>query len=223
MKIFLDSAILDEIKTAASWGVLDGITTNPTLIMKAASSAKASASAEDFKETILEITKLVDGPISVETVSTDTAGMVQEGTEFAKWHPNVHVKVPCTSEGIRACKELSNVGIKTNVTLVFTTNQVLLAAKAGATLISPFVGRLVDAGEDGMQMITESVQVIKNYNFSSQILVASVRDPGVVARAAFLGAHVVTAPFKVLEAMFKHPLTDKGIETFLADWAKVKR
>jgi transaldolase len=214
MKLFIDSAKLDEIKTAASWGVLDGVTTNPTLIMQA---------GMDFKETILEITKMVNGPISAETVSPDAEGMVKEGKEFAKWHKNIHVKVPCTSEGIKAVGMFKKLGIKTNVTLVFSANQVLLAAKAGATLISPFVGRLVDAGEDGMKMIAESVQIIENYGFESQILVASVRDTRTVTDAAVLGAHIATCPFKVLEAMFKHPLTDKGIEKFLSDWDKAKK
>ena len=214
MKLFIDSAKLDEIKIAASWGIIDGVTTNPTLIMQA---------GMDFKTTILEITKMVDGPISVETVSPDAPGMVKEGKEFAKWHKNIHVKVPCTSEGIKAVKEFRKLSIKTNVTLVFSANQVLLAAKAGATLVSPFVGRLVDAGEDAMQMIAESVKIIKNYNFDSQILVASVRDTRMVTDAAVLGAHIATCPFKVLEAMFKHPLTDKGIEKFLEDWTKVRK
>ena len=214
MKLFIDSAKLDEIKTAATWGILDGVTTNPTLIMQA---------GMDFKTTILEITKMVDGPISAETVSSDAVGMIKEGKEFATWHKNIHVKVPCTSEGIKAVKEFRKLGIKTNVTLVFSANQVLLAAKSGATLISPFVGRLVDAGEDGMAMIAEAMQIIKNYNFTSQLLVASVRDTRMVTDAAVLGAHIATCPFKVLEAMFKHPLTDKGIEKFLADWAKAKK
>ena len=214
MKLFIDSAKLDEIKIAASWGILDGVTTNPSLILQGGG---------DFKKTILEITKIVDGPISAETVSPDAAGMVKEGKEFAKWHKNIHVKVPCTSEGIQAVKEFRKLGIKTNVTLVFSANQVLLAAKVGATLISPFVGRLVDAGENGMEMIAEVMQIIKNYNFTSELLVASVRDPGMVTQAAKLGAHIATCPFKVLEAMFKHPLTDKGIEKFLADWAKAKK
>ena len=214
MKLFIDTANLDEIKTAASWGIIDGVTTNPTLIAR---------EGRDFKKTILEITKMVDGPISAETVSLDAAGMVKEGKEFAKWHKNIHVKVPCTSEGIKAVKEFGKLGIKTNVTLVFSVSQVLLAAKAGATLISPFVGRLADAGEDAMQMIAESVQIIDNYNFESQLLVASVRDTRMVTDAATFGAHIATCPFKVLEAMFKHPLTDKGIEKFLEDWKKANK
>ena len=214
MKLFIDTANLDEIKTAASWGILDGVTTNPTLIAK---------EGRDFKKTILEICKMVDGPISAETVSLDAEGMVKEGKEFVTWHKNVHVKVPCTAEGIKAVVAFKKLKIKTNVTLVFSTNQVLLAAKAGATLISPFVGRLVDAGENGMNMIAESVQIIENYGFESQILVASVRDPRMVTDAATLGAHIATVPFKVLEMLFKHPLTDVGIKKFLEDWAKVSK
>ncbi len=214
MKLFIDTANLEEIKTAVSWGIIDGVTTNPTLIAK---------EGKDFKKTVLEITKMVDGPISAEAVSLDAEGMVKEGKEFAQWHKNIHVKVPCTSEGIRAVTMFKKLGIKTNVTLVFSTNQVLLAAKAGATLISPFVGRLIDAGEAGMNMIAEAVQVIENYNLTSQILVASVRDPRMVTDAALLGAHIATCPFKVLEAMFKHPLTDVGIKKFLQDWEKAKK
>lgn len=212
MKLFIDTANLEEIKTAASWGVIDGVTTNPSLIAK---------EGRDFKQTVLEITKMVNGPISAETVSPDAKGMVTEGKEFAAWHKNIHVKVPCTSEGIKAVTMLKKLGIKTNVTLVFSANQVLLAAKAGATLISPFVGRLVDAGENGMDMIAESVQIIENYGFDSQILVASVRDPRMVTDAALLGAHIATCPFKVLEAMFQHPLTDKGVDKFFKDWKKM--
>ncbi len=213
MKLFIDSANLDEIKTAASWGIIDGVTTNPTLIAK---------EGRDFKKTILEITKLIDGPISAEAVSADAEGMIKEGKEFASWHKNIHVKVPCTAEGIKAVVAFKKLKIKTNVTLVFSANQVLLAAKAGATLISPFVGRLTDAGEDGTGMIAESVQIIENYGFDSQILVASVRDPRTVTQSAVIGAHIATVPFKVLEMLFKHSLTDMGIKKFLEDWKQVK-
>lgn len=214
MRLFIDSANLDEIKTAASWGIIDGVTTNPTLIMR---------SGREFKPTILEIFKLVDGPISVEVLSADAAGMVAEGQKFAKWHKNVYIKVPCTYEGIKAVVEFKKLGIKTNVTLVFSPAQVLLAAKAGATLISPFVGRLDDAGEDGMKMIEESLKIINNYRLPAQLLVASVRSVEHVVKAATLGAPIATAPFKVLEALIKHPLTDKGIEMFNEDWAKAKK
>lgn len=213
MKLFIDSANLDEIKTAASWGIIDGVTTNPTLIAK---------EGRDFKKTILEITKLIDGPISAEAVSADAEGMIKEGKEFASWHKNIHVKVPCTVEGIKAVVAFKKLKIKTNVTLVFSANQVLLAAKAGATLISPFVGRLTDAGEDGLGMIAESMQIIENYGFDSQLLVASVRDPRTVTQSAVIGAHIATVPFKVLEMLFKHPLTDMGIKKFLEDWKQVK-
>ncbi len=214
MKLFIDSANLEEIKTAGSWGVIGGVTTNPTLIAK---------EGKDFKKTILQICKLVNGPISAETISLDAEGMVKEGKVFAAWHKNIYVKVPATIEGIKAVKKFKALKIKTNVTLVFSANQVLLAAKAGANLISPFVGRLDDAGEDGMNMIAESLQIIENYKFDSQILVASVRSPLTVERAATIGAHIATVPFKVLEAMYHHPLTDAGIVKFLDDWKKVAR
>lgn len=214
MKLFIDSANLDEIKTAASWSVIDGVTTNPTLIKK---------SGREFKPTVLEIVKLVDGPVSAEAVSPDAPGMVKEGQEFSRWHKNINVKVPCTTEGLKAVKEFKRQGIRTNVTLVFSPGQVLLAAKAGATFISPFVGRLDDAGEDGMKMVEESLKILKNYNFTSQLLVASVRQVEHAVKAAALGAPIATVPFKVLEQMFQHPLTDKGIQQFLEDWGKVKK
>ncbi len=213
MKLFIDTANLDEIREAASWGIIDGVTTNPTLIAR---------EGRDFKKTILEICDIVNGPVSAETVSPDAEGMVKEGEEFASWHENIHVKVPCTAEGLKAVTMFTHLAIKTNVTLVFTPNQVLLAAKAGATLISPFVGRLVDQGEDGMRMISESLQIIENYDFKAQLLVASVRDAKTVQDAAVIGAHIATVPFKVLKELFNHPLTDAGIEKFLADWKTLK-
>jgi transaldolase len=213
MKLFIDTANLDEIRAAADWGIIDGVTTNPTLIAR---------EGRDFKKTILEICDIVDGPISAETISPDAEGMVKEGKEFASWHENIYVKVPCTAEGIKAVTQFNHLNIRTNVTLVFTPNQVLLAAKAGATLISPFVGRLVDAGEDGMKMIAESLQIIDNYDFKAQLLVASVRDTKTVHDAAVLGAHIATVPFKILKELFNHPLTDAGIEKFLTDWKTVK-
>lgn len=214
MKIFLDTANLDEIRTAASWGIVDGVTTNPSLIAK---------EGRDFKETIKEICGYVDGPISAETISLDAEGMINEGHEFATWHNNIHVKVPATVEGIKAAKALSEAGIRTNVTLVFSINQVLLAAKAGATFISPFVGRLDDVGEDGMNLISEAVDLIRAYRYSSQILVASVRSPRMVSQAALMGAHIATVPFKILEQMYQHPLTDAGIKKFLTDWQSIKK
>jgi len=213
MKLFIDSANLNEIKKAASWGVIDGATTNPTLVAK---------EGRDFKQTVIEICKIVKGPVSAEVMSPDAKGMIAEAEKLAKWHKQVIIKIPCTEEGIKAAKTLEAKGIKTNVTLVFSSNQVLLAAKAGASYISPFVGRLDDAGEDGLAMIDESLQILRNYGFKSQIIVASVRSPLTVQQAAAMGAHVATVPFKILEQMFKHPLTDVGIEKFKKDWQQTR-
>lgn len=211
MKFFLDTANIDEIREAASWGQIDGVTTNPSLIAK---------EGRDFKQVINEICAIVDGPISAEAISLDAEGMIREGREFAKWHPNVVVKLPMTIEGLKAAKVFKAEGIKTNVTLVFSANQALLAARAGATYISPFVGRLDDEGQDGMSLIAEIVEVFSNYDFDTQILVASIRHPMHVTDAAKLGADVCTMPYKVLKQMFHHPLTDIGIEKFMADWKK---
>lgn len=213
MKFFIDTANIEEIKTAYSWGVVDGVTTNPSLVAK---------EGKNFKEVVLEICNIVDGPISAEVIGLESAKMIEEAKELATWHKNIVIKIPCTPEGLKAVVELSKQNIKTNVTLVFSANQVLLAAKAGATYISPFVGRLDDAGEDGLEMIANSLAIIENYNFSSQILVASIRSPLTVQKAAVLGAHVATIPFKVLQQMFKHLLTDAGIKKFLEDWESVK-
>ncbi len=212
MKFFLDTANLDEIREAASWGQVDGVTTNPSLIAK---------EGRDFRQVIEEICRIVDGPISAEAVSPDAEGMVSEGQGFAKWHPNVIVKLPMTIEGLKACKALTEAGIKTNVTLVFSANQALLAARAGATYVSPFVGRLDDEGQDGMALISEMVEIFQNYDFDTQILVASVRHPMHVTEAAKMGADVATMPFKILKQLYHHPLTDVGIAKFMADWAKV--
>ena len=212
MKLFIDTANISDIKTATTWGVIDGVTTNPSLIAK---------EGRDFKQTVLEICEIVDGPISAEVLSVDSAGMVEEAKAIALWHKNIIIKLPCTANGIQASHELEKMGIKTNVTLVFTPNQVLLAAKAGASYISPFVGRLDDAGVDGIKMIEESVQIIKNYNFSSQIIVASIRSCDHVRKSALANAHIATVPFKILQEMFLHPLTDAGIKKFLADAGKV--
>ncbi len=214
MKFFIDTANIEEIKTAHAWGLVDGVTTNPSLVAK---------EGRDFKQVVLEICQIVDGPISAEVISLEADKMIAEAKELAAWHKNVVVKIPCTPDGLQAVKEVTKLGIKTNVTLVFSPNQVLLSAKAGATYISQFVGRLDDIGDDGLQMIADSVAVIKNYNFNSQILVASIRSPITVQKAAILGAHVATIPFKVLQQLFKHPLTDNGIKTFLDDWAKLKK
>lgn len=212
MKLFIDSANLEEIKTAASWGVLSGVTTNPTLIAK---------EGKNFKKTILEICKMVNGPISAETISLDAKGMVKEGKEFACWHKNVYVKVPATVAGMQAVMQLKKLKIKTNVTLVFSANQILLAAKAGADLISPFVGRLDDAGEDGLRVVAEGLEIIERYHFTSEILVASIRSPLTVERAALMGAPIATVPFKILEQLYNHPLTDQGIKKFLEDWKRI--
>lgn len=211
MKFFLDTANLDEIREAASWGVLDGITTNPSLVSK---------EGRNFKELIREICNIVNGPISAEVVATTCEAMVQEGHELAKIHKNVVVKIPLIVEGLKAVKILSSEGIKVNVTLCFSANQALLAAKAGATYISPFIGRLDDISQDGMSIIKDIKLIYDNYRFSTQILTASIRHPLHVLEAAKAGSHVATMPFKVLEQMIKHPLTDIGLKRFLADWDK---
>lgn len=214
MKFFLDTANLDEIREAASWGQVDGVTTNPSLIAK---------EGRDFKEVINQICAIVDGPISAEVISLEAEGMIREGRDIAAWHPNVIIKVPMTIEGLKAVKVFAAEGIKTNVTLVFSANQALLAARAGATYISPFVGRLDDEGQDGMSLISEIVEVFSNYDFETQILVASVRHPIHVTQAAKLGADVVTMPYKILKQMYHHPLTDSGIAKFLKDWESTKQ
>ena len=214
MKFFIDTANLDEIRDAASMGVLDGVTTNPSLVAK--------EGEIDFYEHLAKICEIVDGPVNGEVVSTDTEGMLREGHELAKIHPNMVVKVPLTKDGLRACKALSDEGIKTNVTLCFSAPQALLAAKAGATFVSPFVGRLDDIGQDGMELISEIVDIYRNYDFETEVLVASVRHPIHLTQAARLGADIATMPFKVIEALAKHPLTDIGLEKFLADWDKTQ-
>lgn len=214
MKLFIDSANISEIKEAASWGIIDGATTNPTLIAKQGC---------DFKQTVIEICNIVKGPVSAEVLSLKAEEMVKEARELASWHPNVVIKIPCTAEGLKAAKRLAELGIKTNVTLVFSANQVLAAAKVGATYISLFVGRLDDSGEDGLATVEESLQILRNYEFKSQLIVASIRSPLTVQHAAALGAHIATIPFKVLEQMLKHPLTDAGIKRFLEDWGKTSK
>lgn len=216
MKLFLDTANIEEIKTAASWGLIDGVTTNPSWIAR-------DGGNKTFKQVIAEICKIVDGPISAETISPDAVGIIREAKEISKWHKNIYVKVVCTVEGLKAVKELTRLKIKTNVTLVFSPAQVLLAAKSGATLISPFLGRLAKNGGDATELITDAVQIIKNYSFKSQILAASMHTPEMVVQAAVVGAHIATMPFAVLEQLYKHPLTDKGIETFNTDWKKAKK
>lgn len=211
MQLYLDTANLDEIREAASWGVLSGVTTNPTLI--------ARERGADFKATISEIATLVDGPISAETISLDAEGMVREGLEYADWHPNVIIKVPSTTEGLKAVYQLARKDIRTNVTLCFNTTQALMAARAGAFIISPFVGRVDDTGVDGMQLIREIAAVYgQDEEISTKILSASIRHPRHIIESALAGADIATCPFKVLQQSMRHPLTDRGIEQFLADW-----
>jgi transaldolase len=210
VKFFIDTANLDEIREAASLGVLDGVTTNPSLVAKEGDL--------DFYEHLARICEIVDGPVNGEVVSTDTEGMLREGHELVKIHPNMVVKLPLTRDGLRACKALADEGIKVNMTLVFSAPQALLAAKAGAAFVSPFVGRLDDVGQDGMELIAEIVEMYANYDFTTEVLVASVRHPIHLVQAARMGADIATMPFKVIEQLLKHPLTDIGLAKFLADW-----
>jgi transaldolase len=210
MKFFLDTANLDEIRQAVALGVLDGITTNPTLVAK---------EKRQFRELILEICEVVKpGVVNAEVVSTDTPGMLREGREIATWHPNIIVKIPMTPDGIRAVVTLKKEGIRTNVTLVFSAAQALIVAKAGASYCSPFLGRLDDIAENGLGLLSEIVTIYRAYNYKTEILAASLRHPIHVVEAAKMGAHIGTLPFKVLEMLFKHPLTDKGLDSFLKDW-----
>lgn len=211
MKFFVDTAEINEIKELASTGLLDGVTTNPSLIAK---------SGRDFKEVIAEICKVVEGPVSAEVTALDADEMVSEGKKLAKIAKNVAVKVPLTLDGLKACRTLSQAGTMVNVTLCFSANQALLAAKAGATFISPFIGRLDDINIDGMELIREIRQIYDNYDFDTEILAASIRTANHVKEAALIGADVATVPPSVLKGLVKHPLTDKGIESFLADWKK---
>lgn len=213
MKLFLDTANLAHIRDVASWGVLDGVTTNPSLIAK---------EGRDFHDAIKEICKIVDGPVSAEVVSTNAEGMIKEGVPLSKIHKNVYVKVPMTTEGLKACKALSGQGIRVNVTLIFQPNQALLAAKAGAAFVSPFIGRLEDNGQDGMGVIRDIVQIFRNYAYKTEVLTASVRDPIHVLEAAKAGSHIATLPYEVFQKLVKHPLTDIGLAKFLDDWAKAK-
>jgi transaldolase len=214
MKFFLDTANLSEIREAATMGILDGITTNPSLIAK---------EGKPFKQTILEICKVVDGPVNAEVIATDSGGMCKEAQEYAGWHPNIVVKLPTTREGLKACKCLSQQGMRTNLTLCFSANQALLVAKAGATYVSPFLGRLDDIGHVGMDLVRQILQIYRNYGYQTQVLAASLRHPLHIIDAALAGAHVATMPSKVFEQMLKHPLTDRGLEQFLKDWEKLKK
>jgi transaldolase len=213
MKFFVDTANISEIREAASLGILDGVTTNPSLLAK---------ESKPFKQTIVEICEIANGPVSCEVIATDAGGMCKEAQEYASWHKHVVVKLPTTREGLKAAKCLSQQGIKTNVTLCFSASQALLVAKAGATYVSPFVGRLDDISHNGMDLVRQIVQIYKNYDYPTQVLAASLRHPMHVVEAALAGAHVATMPFKILDMMFKHPLTDRGLETFLKDWDKAK-
>lgn len=213
MKFFLDTADLELIKKYAAWGIVDGVTTNPSLIAK---------EGVDLKTRIKEIAEVVDGPISAEVVSEDAEGMIKEGEDIATWHENIFVKVPMTSEGLKAVKYFSAKGIKTNVTLVFSVSQAVMAAKAGATLVSPFVGRLDDVSEDGMVLIADIVQVFSTYGYDTEVLAASIRHPMHVVDSMKLGADIATMPPSIFDKLVKHPLTDKGLAAFLADWEKAK-
>ncbi len=213
MKFFIDTANFDEIKEAHSWGILSGVTTNPSLVAK-----------EDvpFHERLREITELVDGSVSAEVIALDAEGMIKEGRELAKIAPNITVKLPMTPEGLKACSVFAQEGIKTNVTLIFSANQALLAARAGATYVSPFLGRLDDIGQDGMALISTIADIFIQHDIKSEIIAASIRSPQHITDAALHGAHIATTPFPVLKQLFNHPLTEKGIEGFLADWENRK-
>ncbi|HLC68903.1 MAG TPA: fructose-6-phosphate aldolase [Candidatus Bilamarchaeaceae archaeon] len=215
MKFFLDTAEIDKIRAANELGLVDGVTTNPTLIMKA---------GKNHKEAIQEICKIVKGPVSVEGVAEKAEQMVKDAVEFAGWAPNVVAKLPMTTEGMKALRTLKHKGIRTNITLVFSPSQALIVGKLGADMVSPFIGRLDDISQDGMQLIRDIVMIYKNYDIKTEVLVASVRSPTHVMEAAKAGAHIATLPYKVFEQLFKHPLTDKGIEQFYEDYKKgVKR
>lgn len=213
MKFFIDTANLNEIKEAAEMGLIDGVTTNPSLVAK-------EGSKVDFKKHLAKICKLVDGDVSAEVTSLDAEGMLKEGREFAQIAPNVVIKCPLTLEGLKATRTFREEGTKVNVTLCFSAAQALLAAKAGATYISPFIGRLDDIGQDGMQLIRDIVQIYDNYGFATEVLAASIRHPMHIVDCALAGADVATIPFKVIQQLVKHPLTDKGLESFLSDWKK---
>jgi len=212
MKFFIDTASLDEIKESIEMGLIDGVTTNPSLIAK--------EGKVDFKKHIAKICELTPGDVSAEVTALDVKGMLKEGREYAQIAPNVVIKCPLTLDGLKATRTFRDEGTKVNVTLCFSAAQALLAAKAGATYISPFVGRLDDIGQNGMQLIADIVQIYDNYGFSTEVLVASTRHPMHIVEAALLGAHVATIPFKVIQQLVKHPLTDKGLDSFLADWKK---
>jgi len=211
MKFFIDTANIDEIKKAHALGMVDGVTTNPSLIAK---------EKRPFKELLREICELVDGPVNGEVVSLDAEGMVEEGRKLAAFHPNIVVKIPMTTEGLKAVKILNSENIRTNVTLIFSSMQALMAAKAGASYVSPFVGRLDDISQVGMELVSDMMNIYANYGYETEVIVASIRNPIHVVEAALIGADIATIPFKVIDQLAKHPLTDIGMEKFLADWEK---
>lgn len=213
MKFFIDTANIEEIKEAAALGILDGVTTNPSLVSK---------ERKNFRKLLDEILKIVDGPVSAEVVSTDYEGILKEGRDLASIHKNIVVKVPLIKEGLKAVKTLTSEGINVNVTLCFSPTQAILAAKAGATYVSPFVGRLDDISTGGMDLIAQIVQIFSNYDYQTEVLVASIRHPLHVVEAGLMGADVCTMPFAVIDKMFNHPLTDIGLKKFLSDWKKLK-
>ena len=210
MKFFIDTANFEEIKEAYAWGILSGVTTNPSLVAKEENVS--------FHDRLREIAELVDGSVSGEVIALDAEGMITEGLELAAIAPNITVKLPMTPDGLKACKFFSEKGIKTNITLIFSANQALMAARAGATYVSPFIGRLDDIGQNGVELIETIADIFTIHNIKTEIIAASIRHPQHITTAALAGAHIATTPFKVLQQLFKHPLTDKGIEGFLADW-----
>ncbi|MFH7320035.1 fructose-6-phosphate aldolase [Desulfurivibrio sp. D14AmB] len=214
MKFFIDTANLEEIAQAVDMGMVDGVTTNPSLVAR---------ENKPFEALLKEIAALVDGPISAEVISSDSGGMVEEGRKLAALHPNIVVKIPMTTAGLKAVKQLHGHGIKTNVTLIFSASQALMAAKAGADYVSPFVGRLDDISENGMNLVQDVLEIFDNYAYSTEVIVASVRHPMHVVESALMGAHIATIPFKVIAQLASHPLTDIGMEKFLSDWAKRPR
>lgn len=211
MKFFIDTANIEEIKKAVDMGMVDGVTTNPSLIAK---------EKKPFEQIIKDICAIVDGPISAEVVSLDAEGMIEEGRKLSAIHPNIVIKIPMITEGLKAVRKLADEKIRTNVTLVFSSSQALMAAKAGASYVSPFVGRLDDISQTGMNLVSDIMTIYENYGYTTEIIVASVRNPLHVVDAALIGAHIATIPYKVIEQLAKHPLTDLGMEKFLADWEK---
>jgi transaldolase len=214
MKFFLDTANIKEIKDAHSMGMVDGVTTNPSLIAK---------EGRDLKEVVTEICEIIEGPVNAEVIATDVDGMVAEGRELAKLHKNIVVKIPMLIDGLKAVRQLAADGIKTNVTLIFSPLQALMAAKAGATYVSPFVGRLDDVSQEGMELVEQIVEMFANYGYETEVIVASVRSPMHVLDSALMGADIATIPYNVLSKLAAHPLTDKGLKAFLADWEKMNK